>query len=485
MPDKPNDAAALTQKILAGARGATALRLIGQVISWGSTIIVVRHIAPQDYGLYAMLEAPLELLLMLSVLGLEIALVRVKTIELDALRSSFGLLLITSLVCGALMFFGAPVLAKYFNQDSLRPLAQVMSIVFLLTPFRVIPNALLDRDLLFKSRAQLELVSKVASAATTLGLAVAGYGVWALALGVLVDRCLYALLVMIRHPWFIRPSFQFRSAYALLAFGGVSMVSTVAVLLAGKGAILVAAPILGVQALGLYALANEFARMPLTKVMPVINPLLIPAFAQFLDQPAVAAKHLEKALLVTGTLLMPVAIGLTCLAEPFVISAFGQRWVEAALPMALLSLATPVRMVSLMSRAIITTFGKPHLVLAVNVITLAIVLPGSYFAAPYGALGLVAVWILADVVSEVVAKQFLGRLLPCGWRELGSALMPPLVSCLVMAVLLVSLRWMVVFPSSLVELAAGVILGGIAYLAAYQLLFPRQLRFVYSLILNR
>ncbi len=485
MPDKPTDAAATTQKILAGARGATALRLAGQIISWGSTIVVVRHIAPQDYGLYAMLEAPLELLLMLGVLGLEVALVRAKAVEHDALRSAFGLLLITSLACAAAMFFGAPLLAGYFNQDSLAPLAQVMSVVFLLTPFRVIPNALLDRDLLFKSRAQLELVSKIASTATTLGLAVGGFGVWALALGVVVDRCLYAVLVMIRHPWFIRPSFQVKAAYPLLAFGGVTMASTAVVLLSGKGVVLVAAPILGVQALGIYALATQFARMPLAKVMPVINPLLIPAFARFLDQPTVAAQHLEKALLVTGTLLMPVAIGLTCLAEPFVVSAFGERWAAAALPMAWLSLATPVRMVSLMSRAVITTFGKPHLVLAANAITPAVVVPGSFFAAPYGALGLVAVWMVADVVSEIVAKYFLGRMVPWGWRELGRALMPPLVSCLVMAMVLVGLRWLVVFPSALMELAVGVAVGSLVYLTAYRLLFPQKLRFVYALIFNR
>src|SRR5687767_10957603 len=56
----------IIDKILSGARSAVILRLIGQVVSWASTIIVVRFISPADYGLNAMLEAPLELLMLVS-----------------------------------------------------------------------------------------------------------------------------------------------------------------------------------------------------------------------------------------------------------------------------------------------------------------------------------------------------------------------------------------------------------------------------------
>ena len=65
-------------KVLSGARWAVILRLFGQAISWLSTIIVVRFISPEDYGLNAMLEAPLELLALLSTFGLDLALVRSK-----------------------------------------------------------------------------------------------------------------------------------------------------------------------------------------------------------------------------------------------------------------------------------------------------------------------------------------------------------------------------------------------------------------------
>lgn len=485
MAEKPTDTAAITQQILSGGRAASILRAVGQVISWVSTIVVVRYLMPEDYGLFSMVEAPLELLLMLGVLGLETALVRAKAIDHDALRASFGVLLVVSIACASVMFFSAPVLAAHFGQPGVEPLARALSVVFLLTPFRVIPNALLDRDLLFKSRAQLELVSKVAFAATTLGLAVAGFGVWALAVGFIVDRCLYAVLVMIRHPWFIWPSLALTKAVPLLAFGGITVVSSAVVLLTGKGAIVIAAPILGAEALGVYVLATELARMPVAKVMPVINPLLIPAFARFRDNPSLAANHLERALLVVGSVVIPFSVGLACLAEPFVVGLFGERWREAALPVALLSIVTPARMVSLMSRAVITTFDRPDLTLATNVITLAIVVPGSLVAVRYGPLGLVALWLIADPVSEMVAKSFLGRLLPWDWQALARALIAPVSSCAIMALALAAVRALVSFSSPLLELSVCVALGAVAYMLAFRLVFADRMKFVVSVLFGK
>src|ERR1700712_5392520 len=143
--DKQKNHTEIIDKVLAGARWAAILRLVGQAISWLSTIVVVRFISPEDYGLNAMLEAPLELMMMLSAFGLNLALVRSKNIEQDELRSVFGWLLVINGLLFLAYFFGGALIAIYFDEPRLELLAKVLAFVFLLAPFRVIPNALLDR----------------------------------------------------------------------------------------------------------------------------------------------------------------------------------------------------------------------------------------------------------------------------------------------------------------------------------------------------
>ena len=218
--DKQQNHTEIIDKVLSGARWATILRLTGQVISWLSTIVVVRFISPEDYGLNAMLEAPLELLMLLSTFGLDLALVRSKNIEQDELRSVFGWLLVINGLLFLAYFFGGTLIAIYFDEPRLELLAKVLAFVFLLTPFRVIPNALLDRNLKFKLRAFAEFIASTSAAIATLVLAILGAGIWALVAGMLISRVFLAIILMILQPWIIAPSLSFSAVRAMMVFGG-------------------------------------------------------------------------------------------------------------------------------------------------------------------------------------------------------------------------------------------------------------------------
>ncbi|TAN84694.1 MAG: lipopolysaccharide biosynthesis protein, partial [Gallionella sp.] len=228
------DHSELVNKILSGARWATVLRLAAQIFSWLSTIIVVRFISPEDYGLNAMLESPLVLMMLLSTLGLDAALVQAKNIKPEELQSIFGWLLILNGVLFLCYFFGGAVLASYFNEPRLDVLAKALAFIFLLVPFRVIPNALLDRQLDFKLRAQLEITATVAAAITTLALAYFGAGVWALVAGVIVSKLLLSVLLMIFKPWFILPKFNLAATRRMMSTGGIITLSGAFLLLSDQ-----------------------------------------------------------------------------------------------------------------------------------------------------------------------------------------------------------------------------------------------------------
>ncbi|MEO7320595.1 MAG: oligosaccharide flippase family protein, partial [Nitrosospira sp.] len=248
--DKQRNHTEIIDKVLSGARWAAILRLVGQAISWLSTIVVVRFISPEDYGLNAMLEAPLELMMLLSAFGLDLALVRSKNIEQDELRSVFGWLLLINGLLFLAYFFGGALIAIYFDEPRLELLAKVLAFVFLLAPFRVIPNALLDRNLKFKLRAFAEFIASTSAAIATLVLAILGAGVWALVAGMLISRVLLAIILMIMQPWIIAPSLSFSAVRKMMAFGGVMTFGVVLILLSDKLAILVAGPVLGAEMLG-------------------------------------------------------------------------------------------------------------------------------------------------------------------------------------------------------------------------------------------
>jgi O-antigen/teichoic acid export membrane protein len=307
----------LIRKILSGAKWATTLRFIAQIISWISTVIVVRFISSHDYGLNAMLETPLEFLLLLSTLGLDSALARTKIIGKDELRSIFGLLLIVNFALFSIYFFGAGLIASYFSQPSLSSLARVLAVVFLFIPFRVIPNALLDRELKFKLRASVELSTSIFAASITLGLAVYGAGIWALVIGVISSRFLSAAILMILEPWFLWPSLNLRAAKNMVLFGGIMALAGAIVVISDRLPIMIAGPQLSAETIGIFFVSLQFAILPLSKVMPVINPVIFPAFSRFEGQPEAIAHYMEKSLGIAAVILLPIMIGLSCVSDDF------------------------------------------------------------------------------------------------------------------------------------------------------------------------
>lgn len=470
------------QGMLSGARWAVMLQATGQIISWLSTILVVRFVSPTDYGLFAMLEAPLELLLLVGLLGMDVALVRTRNIEPKAESAAFGLLLLMGLLLFCLFFFGAHLIADYNNQHELITAAQVLSPIFLLTPFRVIPNAILDRTFQFKTRAKLELISKICAAGCTLTTAYLGAGYWALVGGILSERIIYAVLISIKHPWIIRPSLQIKDAKQLISFGGINAISSGTQILTSKGVGIIAAPLLGTAAMGVYALATQLALLPLSKAMPILNRILVPAFVQLSDDRPAAAKRLTQAISIALVVIAPVMIGLATLSRPFVEVVFGNDWAIAALPLGIYSAIMPLRLINQFLRLAITSLGKPWMLIVSVVPALLIVAPLTYWTAPHGVVALVLLWCAVEPITLLIGLTLCNKVLPLPATSLIEAIAPALVGCICLAASIWATLYALSTEHAAIQLVVGATAGVAAYVLALSMFFRKALVTAYSVI---
>lgn len=477
--------AAIVARVLSGARWATLLRLVAQLISWLSTLIVVRFISTHDYGLNAMLEAPLELLFLLSTFGLDTALVRARQVAEEELRSVFGWLLLVNGLLFLAYFLGGSLLAAYFHAPGLQPLAEVLAWIFLLIPFRVIPNALLDRELKFKLKAKVELIASVLTTVVTLTLAVLGAGIWALVIGVLTNRVLLAVLLMAWQPWLIRPSFVFAPARAMIGFGGIMALASAVAILGNMLPVLIAGPVLGAAALGVFAVAMQFALLPMAKVMPVLIPILFPAFAKFQGQPVAVAHYLHKTLGVLSLALLPVMIGLACVADEFVLTVMGASWQAAAIPLSLLSLAVPFRAVASVYRQVLGGTGYAGLALKSILIYLLLFLPLVWVGSGYGVAGLVCAVVFTEPVVAVATVWLSRRVMDTSIRNLAASLYPAILASGLMAAAVLGCKAILAQQAEWLQLAVSVIVGMLVYVAILRLAFARELNAAVCLLTGR
>lgn len=472
-------------RVLSGARWATLLRLAAQIISWLSTIVVVRFISTADYGLNAMLEAPMELLFLLSTFGLDMALVRARQIEQEELSSVFGWLLAVNGVLFLAYFFGGSLLAAYFNAPRLEPLARVLAFVFLLVPFRVIPNALLDRDLKFKLKASVELVASVVATVVTLLLAIRGSGIWALVAGVLTQRILLAVLLMTLQPWLIRPAFRFSQVRGMIAFGGIMAMASAVAILGNMLPVMIAGPRLGEEMLGIFAVAMSFALLPLAKIMPVLIPIIFPAFAKFQGQPVVIAHYLEKTIAIMSLALLPVMVGISCVAEEFVIVVLGENWLLSAVPLAVLSLAVPFRAAASLFRQVLGGIGYPELALKSILVYLFVFLPLVLAGSDHGIMGLVLAVIVTEPVVALATLAMSRRVMDTSLLKIALSLRPAIVASALMAIGVMGCKVWLENTGGMLRLVLEILTGMVIYAAVLRLFFAVHLDVALRVLFGR
>lgn len=470
------DHSELVNKILTGARWATVLRLAAQVFSWLSTIIVVRFISPEDYGLNTMLESPLILMMLLSTLGLDAALVQAKNIKPDEMQSIFGWLLILNGILFLCYFFGGAVLAAYFNEPRLDLLAKALAFIFLLVPFRVIPNALLDRQLDFKLRAQLEITATVCAAVVTLVLAYLGAGVWALVIGVILSKLLLSILLMIFMPWFIVPKFNLATTGRMLSTGGIITLSGAFLLLSDMLITLVAGPKLGAALLGVFAVGAQFASLPLAKGMPIINQTMLPAFSRFQEHRDSATYYLEKLLGVVSLAFFPLMIGMACVADTLVLTVLGAKWAPSILPLIIMSLGMIFRMNNLLLKTAMTSMGRADLALRSNFLQLALLLPMTIYAMEYGVIALAAAWVVTELLVMLVTVQLSRLSFDTSFMRLFRCYRPALISSVIMGGCVIGIKTLLGNQSSMAVFLMAIATGVVSYYLATRLLFLPELQ---------
>jgi hypothetical protein len=172
---------------MSALKWATAAKLVIQIASWAATLIIVRLLTPEDYGLMAKVAVVSAIAGAIAELGLEAAIVRAVDIARDDLRKIFGV----SLALGAGMTMAvaaaAPLFAHLFQEPQLLWPVAAAPVPIVIGAIAVVPKALATRELSFRRLSSIEMAAGVLGIAATLILALLGAGVWALVLGHL--RC--------------------------------------------------------------------------------------------------------------------------------------------------------------------------------------------------------------------------------------------------------------------------------------------------------
>jgi O-antigen/teichoic acid export membrane protein len=457
-----------TPSLFAQARSAVIWRsgaqIVGQLITWAATFLVIRILDPHDYGLFAMTQVVLSVLNMLNGAGLASGLIQKPDADERTIRQLYGMLIVLNFGLGAVQFAVAPLVAAYFRQPIVTDLLRVQSFLYFTTPFVAFPYALLARAIDFKQQAKVYFVSSITGALTALAGAYAGLGVWTLiaAPAVLYTTRAIGMTRLSRHHY--RPLFDFRGAGALAKFGGLMAAGQFFWVLQSQADVFIAGRVLQPATLGLYTTGLFLTQILVSKFVPAINDVAFSIYARMQDDKSAVAEGFARSSRMVMLVAMPFYVGLAATAEPLVATVLGPKWIAAAPLVRLLAFAMPAMTLQVLFSPACSAMGRP----GINVHTGAVgatLLPIAFLIGlHWGVTGLAASWFFAYLIYLVITAARVLPVLGLSATALARAIAPTLVAAIVMGGLVVAID--AVLPPMLVQARLAILVGagGVAYL---------------------
>jgi O-antigen/teichoic acid export membrane protein len=417
-------------------------RGIGVII----TLLLARFLAPEDYGLVAMMAVFLAIAQSLMDSGFKQALIRLQGAAQIDFNTAFFANIFLGIISYVLLFLSAPFIAQFYDETRLIILIRVAGINVLIHSFQVVQSALLTRELNFKAQLQATIPAGIFSGIIAVALAFNEFGVWALIVQMLLASLITTALLWRLQGWRPTRGFSRQSLSSMYNFGYKLFLSGLLESVFQNVYVVVIAKIFSTSIAGYYFFAYKLKDMVISQLVRSVQDVIYPALSTMQDDDKRLKSGSRKVIQVTTFILFPIMLLLAALAEPLFNFLLPEKWLPAALYLQLMCIASIMHPLHSINLNVLKVKGRSDLFLyreIFNKIMIIIILSISF---RYGVIGILIGQIISSVLEYFPNSYFSARLINYPVREQIADFMPGLALSAVVALMIYSAGFFLNWP---------------------------------------
>jgi PST family polysaccharide transporter len=328
-PSVPRGGDTLRRLAVRGAGMTVFSGGLGLAIQVVATVVLARLLTPRDFGLVAMVTTFSLLLSNCGINGITEALVQREQIDHTLTSNLFWINLGGgSLLTGGFAAAGS-ILAKFYGEALVAPIAAGVSISIVLTSTSVIHLALLKRAMLFSAVAKNDIIARAASVIVSIAFGWAGWGYWALVLGVCALPLSTAIGAWILCRWAPGRPRHAPGTGAMLKFAMYTYGRFSVNYFARNTDNLLVGWRFGAPALGFYKKAYDLFSLSATQLVASTSVVAVSALSRVRGDSVRYRRYLLGAMAVMAFLGMGIAGDLTLIGKDLIRVLLGPGWESA------------------------------------------------------------------------------------------------------------------------------------------------------------
>jgi O-antigen/teichoic acid export membrane protein len=404
------------------------VRVIDQLF----TIVLVRLLAPRDFGLLAAAAVFAGILSLFAASGITGSIVQRREIDDEYLSTAFW----ANLGTGCVLFAIAVLMSRFVGVFLREPITGILMIVlstrFIFDAVASTQAALITRRLQYRALSVRPLFGTLAGGIVGLVMAYRGMGVWSLVaqqLGVSIVGAVALQLVGGFVPMFVFSVKKFKDIWS---FGGPLLVARLFGYAVRNFDNLLIGRFLGPAALGAYALAYSVFLVPIIDIGFPMSQVLFSTLSRVQEDASRLKQGFLLATRYITMLALPMMVGLSIVAPLIVSIIFGSKWDAAAPVMRLLALAGFLQLMTSLGPSALQAVGRTDLHMQWAFLSLVLYLPAFALGLRWGVTGVAAGYLIATAILAPIQWGFVARVLGVQVKELWAAIYPSVAGCVVM-----------------------------------------------------
>jgi PST family polysaccharide transporter len=429
-----------------------------------TTSILARLLSKDDFGLVALALVAINYLAVVKDLGLGIALVQRRENINQAANTVFTLNLIFGIILSAVLIPLAPLIAIYFKNPMLTSVLRWLGVSFFISALGSVHVVWLMRELDYRRKLIPDIGSAVIKGIVSIGLALGGYGVWALVIGQLSGALSSVILFWIIVPW--RPCFMLDQKIigSLLTFGFSIITSDILNVSIDSLSYIIIGRLYGAVQLGIYSLAYRLPEMLLIGNLWVMAGVAFPAFANIQQDPDNLRRGFLGSIRLVAWFAVPICLGLIIAASPIILVVFGDQWVDAIPILRILALYALVVSIGYHVGDVYKAIGRPDISLNMTFLTLILIGLSLLVGSRFGLAGIAWSYVVSIFIEKAISLIIATRFIKTSLTEIFAQLIPSIKSGTAMAAVTLSVLYLTTNLTPFAQLALLVLSGTASYI---------------------
>jgi len=358
----------LSKKVSSGLIWTYAERISAQVVTLIVTIILARLIAPEDYGVIAIVTVFITIADSFVTSGFGNALIQ--KIEADEVDFStvFYFSILFSLGIYVILFVCAPIISNYYNMQSLTTVIRVMGLRLPIAAINSVQQAYVSRTMQFRKFFVSTIGGTLFSAMIGILLAWMGYGVWALVAQYLGGVTIGTVVLSFTSGWKPKLIYSQKRMNGMFSFGWKIMLVGVMTSLYSNLRNLIIGKKYSSNDLAYSTKGEQFPSTIAGNINSSISKVLFPVLSERQNDLDVIKKIMRQSINVGNYILMPILCGLATVAEPFVRILLTEKWIGCVPYLQIMCLVYALQPIQTSSLQMIKALGKGNLYLTIDII---------------------------------------------------------------------------------------------------------------------